>query len=162
MVFSYNTTSRNNQKRSDRPGSFIHINNHYYWDGEGNTMFCAHCGSRLEEDARYCHSCGAPAKGTISENPFKSNTDHSFARQSVVASERDESKGTVYIVLGWVFFGLSFFIVPILFGAGAFIMGYLTYRVRSQTHGVVLMVLAVVGAVLGMLIGYIVTASMYL
>lgn len=68
--------------------------------------------------------------------------------------ERDRKKsGIVFIVLGWVFFGLSFIFIPILFGAGAFIMGFLTYRSKRQTHGVIMMVMAVVGAVLGMLIG---------
>lgn len=67
-----------------------------------------------------------------------------------------EKKGTAYVVLGWIFFALSFVIIPILFGAGAFIMGFLVYRTRSHTHGVVLMVMAVAGAILGMLIGVVV------
>ncbi|MCR2803415.1 hypothetical protein [Paenibacillus soyae] len=75
-------------------------------------------------------------------------------------NEREVKDGTVYVVLGWIFFGLSFLFIPILFGAGAFIMGFLVYKKRSQTHGVVLMVMSVVGVVLGMLIGFIVGATM--
>lgn len=74
--------------------------------------------------------------------------------------EQNQQQGTVYIVLGWIFFATSLLLVPILFGAGTFIMGFLTYRVRSQVHGVILMVFAVVGALLGSIIGYIV-GSMY-
>jgi hypothetical protein len=82
--------------------------------------------------------------------------------QQAVVNVRDPKNGTVYVALGWVFFGLSFLIIPILFGAGAFIMGFLTYRVRSQTHGVILMVMAVVGTVIGIAIGFIVASLTYL
>lgn len=71
----------------------------------------------------------------------------------------EKKQGTVYVVLGWIFFAMSLGIVPILFGAGAFIMGFMTYRVRSQVHGVILMVFAVVGLFIGVLIGIIVGAS---
>jgi hypothetical protein len=71
----------------------------------------------------------------------------------------EQKQGTTYVVLGWIFFGISLLFIPILFGAGTFIMGFLTYRVRSQIHGVILMVFSVVGVVLGMLIG-IITAFM--
>lgn len=70
--------------------------------------------------------------------------------------ERNEKQGTVYVVLGWVFFAISILFFPIIFGAGSFIMGFMTYRVRSQVHGVILMVFSVVGVILGMLIGFIV------
>lgn len=73
----------------------------------------------------------------------------------------EQKQGTVYVVLGWIFFALSILFVPILFGAGAFIMGFMTYRVRSQVHGVILMVFSVAGTVLGMLIGMIVGALLY-
>jgi hypothetical protein len=73
-------------------------------------------------------------------------------------TEQQKQQGTAFVVLGWIFFALSLFIVPILFGAGTFIMGFLTYRNRSQVHGTILMVFAVVGTVLGLLIGFIVGA----
>lgn len=123
-------------------------------------MFCSNCGSRLEEDAAYCHSCGAPAKGNIPENQHIETVIQNQT-QKPIESGRDLNNGTVYVALGWVFFGLSFLIIPILFGAGAFIMGFLTYRVRSQTHGVILMVMAVVGTVLGIIIGIIVASASY-
>lgn len=64
-----------------------------------------------------------------------------------------QKQSNLYIILGWVFCALSLFIVPLLFGAGGFIMGFLTYRTRSQTHGVIIMVFAVAFTVLGMIIG---------
>ena len=67
---------------------------------------------------------------------------------------------TIYITLGWVFFAISFLLIPLLFGAGAFIMGWLTRKNGKETHGVILMVLSVVGAILGMIIGMIVMSAL--
>ena len=68
---------------------------------------------------------------------------------------QEQNQGVLYITLGWVFFAISLLFIPILFGAGTFIMGFLTYRTYSQIHGMILMVFSVVGIVLGMLIGII-------
>lgn len=67
----------------------------------------------------------------------------------------ENNQSTTYIILGWVFFGISLLFIPILFGAGTFIMGCLTYRNGKQTHGMILMVFAVVGTILGFLFGVI-------
>lgn len=66
----------------------------------------------------------------------------------------EKTEGTAFIVLGWAFFAISLLFIPVLFGAGTFIMGFLTYRGRSQTHGMILMVFGVVGAILGTLLGF--------
>lgn len=106
-------------------------------------MYCANCGSRIEnENASFCSSCG------IKIGEFKT------AQAATANSSKNE--GTIYIVLGWMFFAISLLFVPLVFGAGAFIMGYLTYRVRSEIHGVVLMVFAIVGTIFGVLLGIIV------
>jgi hypothetical protein len=55
-----------------------------------------------------------------------------------------KTKGIVYVVLGWIFFTVSLLFVPILFGAFALAMGFLTYSERSEVHGVVLMSFAAV------------------
>lgn len=73
--------------------------------------------------------------------------------------ERNKEQGTVYVVLGWIFFAISLLFFPIIFGAGAFIMGFMTYKVRSQGHGVTLMVFSVVGIIVGTVIGIAVALS---
>jgi ABC-type branched-subunit amino acid transport system permease subunit len=74
--------------------------------------------------------------------------------------QQNQSQGTpqnqnnLYIILGWIFFGISLLLIPLLFGAGAFVMGYLTRKQPGrETHGVILMVFAVAGAILGVFIG---------
>jgi hypothetical protein len=65
-----------------------------------------------------------------------------------------QKQGTIYVVLGWVFFGISLLFIPLIFGAGSFVMGFLVRKQPGrETHGVILMVFAVAGALLGMIIG---------
>jgi lipopolysaccharide export LptBFGC system permease protein LptF len=77
--------------------------------------------------------------------------------EEVVQKEpQAKNRGTVYAILGWIFCVLSLAFVPILFGALAFIMGFLLRRSGKDVHGVVLMVMAVAGAILGVIIGIII------
>ncbi|MBS4175254.1 hypothetical protein KHA87_18500 [Bacillus sp. FJAT-49736] len=57
------------------------------------------------------------------------------------------------MVLGWIFFAISLLFIPILFGAGSVIMGYLVRKRGKETHGTVMMILGVAGGLLGVLIG---------
>lgn len=73
-----------------------------------------------------------------------------------------EQKNNTYLILGWVFCAISLAFVPILFGAGAFIMGYLTRKQPGRDlHGMIIMVFAIACTVLGMLIGFASGASNY-
>jgi hypothetical protein len=73
-----------------------------------------------------------------------------------------EKKGIIYAVFGWLFFAISILFLPILFGAGALYMGYRTFTERSQAHGVILMLFAAVGLVLGSLISIVVAGTMFI
>lgn len=71
------------------------------------------------------------------------------------------SHAVLYITLGWIFTGLSLLIIPILFGAGGFIMGALLYKLEKRhAHGIILMALSVACAILGMLIGFMIGARL--
>lgn len=72
--------------------------------------------------------------------------------------QRNQNNPTVFLVLGWVFFVLGFFI-PYLFNIAGIIMGVLAIRRRAKTHGIVLtvlhsvwLVLAILGTLLGLAI----------
>lgn len=115
-------------------------------------MYCSNCGSKIQEkDALFCSSCGTKI-GEIKVVKVIQEVESNSNSQI----ENSKKQGTAYIVLGWVCFAISLLFIPLLFGAVAFIMGYLTYKVRSETHGVVLMVFSIVGTIFGMLLGMIV------
>ncbi|QMV43270.1 zinc-ribbon domain-containing protein [Cohnella cholangitidis] len=125
-------------------------------------MYCTQCGNKVEDHIKFCPQCGnsmdsssaAPKPAAFSPPPYGE-------QQVTPKGQRNPKSGTVYVALGWVFFGLSFLFIPILFGGGSFIMGFMVHKVRNQTHGVILMVMAVVGALLGSLIGFIVGSMAY-
>lgn len=104
-------------------------------------MYCTNCGKEVQQDAAFCSSCGTKIG------------DYETTELNQDRYVQANDQGRIYVILGWVFFGISILFIPIIFGAGAFVMGFLTYRVRSQTHGVILMVFSVAGAILGMLLG---------
>ncbi|MCL6571080.1 MAG: hypothetical protein K6T88_05275 [Bacillus sp. (in: Bacteria)] len=83
---------------------------------------------------------------------------------TITHEETATTKGTgiTYIVLGWLFFAISLLFVPIIFGAGAFLMGILTFNGRSQTHGVILMFFAAVSFILGSLYSFMVAGTMFI
>jgi Zn-dependent membrane protease YugP len=115
-------------------------------------MYCSQCGSENDGTSKFCHNCGHQLEAGQAAATLEQ-------RGTILHKTETSKQGTVYVVLGWIFFAISFLVVPILFGAGAFVMGFMTYRVRSQVHGVILMVFSVVGILLGSLIGFIVGMS---
>lgn len=101
-------------------------------------MYCSNCGNKIQENnALFCSSCGTKI-GEIQVIKVIQEAGENSSTHPI-------NPGAVYVVLGWVFFALSLFVLPVLFGGG----GYLTYKVRSEVHGVILMVFATVGAILG-------------
>lgn len=111
-------------------------------------MFCPKCGVQIDQDANYCSSCGKSIMEDVAQNSVV------LDNQSVVGNET-KSDGLVYKILGWFFFAVSLLFIPIIFGAGAFIMGYLLRKSdkQNENHGTILMVMGVAGAILGMLLG---------
>jgi uncharacterized membrane protein len=73
-----------------------------------------------------------------------------------------KKSGIVYMVFGWLFAAISLIFLPIVFGAAAFFMGFLTYYGRSKVHGAIIMVFASVGLVLGSLFSFFVAGTMFI
>lgn len=70
--------------------------------------------------------------------------------------------GMIYAAFGWLFFAISLLFIPMLFGAAALAMGFMTYHERNEVHGVILMVFAAASIVLGSLFSFIVAGTMFL
>lgn len=104
-------------------------------------MYNSQNGSYSVANSSVCQSCG---NVTLSYEKSTSN------------------KGTLYAVLGWVFFAISLLFMPLLFGAAALFMGFMTYTVKSEIHGLILMVFGAVGLVLGSLFSFIVAGTMFI
>ncbi|MEH7114760.1 hypothetical protein V7124_20740 [Neobacillus niacini] len=94
-------------------------------------------------------------------NSTQSGTLHlgNMANENAVPTKKD---GIVYVIAGWVFFAISLLFIPILFGAGALIMGYLTFLKRSEFQGIILMFFAAVGIILGSLYSFLVAGTMFI
>ncbi|WP_198512936.1 MULTISPECIES: hypothetical protein [Leuconostoc] len=79
--------------------------------------------------------------------------------QSKPMSERE--KDTLFTVLGYVFAVVAILIVPIVFGAGGVIFGYLlTRKEQTKTNGVIIIIVNIAATILGMLFGYAVWGNM--
>ncbi|PFN99244.1 hypothetical protein COJ85_20020 [Bacillus sp. AFS076308] len=74
----------------------------------------------------------------------------------------DKKQGIIFPILGWTFFVISLMFIPILFGAAAFLMGFFTFHDRSKAHGVVLMMFASGGLILGSLFSIMVSGTLFL
>ncbi|MCM3727828.1 hypothetical protein M3226_19400 [Neobacillus cucumis] len=74
----------------------------------------------------------------------------------------DNKQGIIFPILGWTFFVISLMFIPILFGAAAFLMGFFTFHDRSRAHGVVLIMFALGGLILGSLFSIIVSGTLFL
>ncbi|MGG1675220.1 hypothetical protein ACIFOT_05630 [Neobacillus sp. NRS-1170] len=70
--------------------------------------------------------------------------------------------GIVYPLIGWMFFFISLVFIPLMFGAVAFCMGLLTYFERNKVHGVILMIFAAAGLILGSMISFMVAGTMFI
>ena len=134
-------------------------------------MYCYHCGEKLAEEALYCHSCGAK----VVEMTDQKQDQHPQQTQQIEQPQEtivyqepiNRKKGTAFVVIGWVCFGLSIAFclspayIPITFGLIALILGILVINVRSKTHGIILTTLSIVGALLSILTGYVVNMILH-
>lgn len=70
-------------------------------------------------------------------------------------------KGLTYVFFGWVCVVLSVLITPILFGSIAFFMSLMTFLERSRVHGALMLFFAIIGTLLGTLLSFFVTGTMF-
>lgn len=78
-------------------------------------------------------------------------------------SQDKKDNPTVYIVLGWLSTALSTLFIPIIFGAGGVIFGYLirNYSEEHKQHGTIMMIAAVAAGIFGTILGMAVDSMMY-
>ncbi|MED4223945.1 hypothetical protein [Neobacillus cucumis] len=74
----------------------------------------------------------------------------------------NKKQSIIFPILGWLFFMISLVFIPILFGAAAFLMGFFTFHDRSKSHGLILMIFASAGLILGSLFSFMVSGTMFL
>ena len=79
-----------------------------------------------------------------------------------VTSQPQVTSGTGYMIAGWICFAISLLFVPVLFGAVAFFMGFMTYGERSEFHGVLLMGFAALGTIFGSMLSFLVAGTFFL
>ena len=85
-------------------------------------IYCSECGQQISDKAKACPKCGAPI--------------------FVVASKTD-NKTSVYVTLGYVFSGTSYFIFPLIFAIFGFVLGVLNIIQKEEKHGIIQIVLSV-------------------
>lgn len=117
---------------------------------ENKNGFCPKCGEKVELGSVFCPKCGYSLKSE-QEN------------RNVLSSSKKDDKTTLttlYTCLGWAFAIISLFLVPLLFGAGGVVFGYLlSTKKATKNRGIILIIFSVAFALLGMLIGAAVGAS---
>ncbi|KAL3945931.1 hypothetical protein B2D45_00005 [Lactobacillus hilgardii] len=70
------------------------------------------------------------------------------------SSSKKDDKTTLYTCLGWVCAVVSLFLVPLLFGAGGVVFGYLlSTKKATKNRGIILIIFSVAFALLGIIIG---------
>lgn len=68
-------------------------------------------------------------------------------------SQQNKDNTQLFIILGWVCTAISLIFIPILFGAGGVIFGYLLRSKGQVQHGTIMMIAAVACALLGFILG---------
>lgn len=110
-------------------------------------MFCTKCGAECRNGEKFCPQCGSALQMEVAA---AIDPPGQYQYQSSIPEGKG---GTTYVVLGWIFFAISLLFIPILFGAGTVIMGYLVRKSNRETHGTIMMILGVAGGILGAIIG---------
>ncbi|CAH2713814.1 hypothetical protein BACCIP111895_00968 [Neobacillus rhizosphaerae] len=106
-------------------------------------MYNSQSGSYEVVNTNVCHNCGGL---TIKNEELSS----------------DKKLGIAYPMFGWLFFFISLLFIPLLFGAGALIMGFLTYHDRNKIHGAILLFFAAAGLIIGSIFSFMVSGTLFI
>ncbi|MDK7115678.1 hypothetical protein [Staphylococcus pettenkoferi] len=66
----------------------------------------------------------------------------------------------VFIILGWIFTVISLFFIPIVFGIAGIVFGALVIGKGRTTHGILMIVAAIICTIIGMVFGAMVMNNM--
>jgi uncharacterized OB-fold protein len=97
-------------------------------------MYCSKCGSKIDDEAAICPSCGVPTENY---------------RQEKV----ETSKSQGLIISGYICAILSLFIFPPAFGLAGAVIGIMNLTKGIAGHGICQLILSIVCAIIGMIIG---------
>ncbi|MBO1199547.1 hypothetical protein J3T65_08375 [Staphylococcus simiae] len=76
-----------------------------------------------------------------------------------MAEQQKDNNTLVFIILGWVFSVLSLLFLPIVFGPAGVVFGALTISKGKKTHGIIIIVAAIVFALIGFALGYMIASQ---
>lgn len=76
-----------------------------------------------------------------------------------MSEQQKDNNALVFIILGWVFSGLSLIILPIIFGPAGVVFGALTISKGKKVHGIVIIIAAIIFALIGFTLGYIIASQ---
>ena len=98
---------------------------------ENKNKFCPNCGKKIELSSDFCPNCGYNLK---SEKESR----------NISISFKNEDKATLYTYLGWGCAIVSLLLVPLLFGAGGVVLGYLlSTKEATKNRGVILIIFSI-------------------
>ncbi len=89
-------------------------------------MYCANCGSVVEERSKFCKMCGAPVNGNTVEQPVPAAP----AQTQVQVSTSGQVKNTGVIPTPMYVAGLIINIFNLVFGIGTFVLGIFSYAIQ--------------------------------
>ena len=111
-------------------------------------MFCSNCGASNAEQTSFCSKCGTPVNQGAPTMP-----------PPVFAPPRPTSPGSTFSVVGIICGAIAFLLLPIVFGPVGLIFGAVA-KSKGEEKAVVALVVSGLGLVVGMMLGYLVFASM--
>ncbi len=103
----------------------------------------------------YSSQTGTAASANVCENCGKVTVLYPNTHE-------DKKKGLAFAIFGWLFAAISFLFIPIVFGALALFLGFMTYHDRSKVHGAILMGFSAIGLILGSLFSLVVAGTMFI
>lgn len=103
-------------------------------------MFCASCGGTIAETSQFCPSCGA-SRGAPGVMPTP------------------KSAGSGFSVAGIICGAIAFLFLPIVLGPVGLILGAIG-KSKGEEKAVIALVVSALGLVIGMILGFLVFASL--
>jgi len=118
-------------------------------------LYCTECGSKIEEEARFCPNCGhevsqepsmSPSRNVSPPNPYSNPYSNQYSAPSTYQQyhKSDNTKGIIALVFGI----LGFILLPFIGSIVAIILGAIS---RSQEEDNSLGTIGIVLGILGMI-----------
>ena len=113
-------------------------------------MFCARCGNQMGEGQGFCPKCGSQVGAAQGSQPAP--VTGSFA------PPRPTSPGNTFSIIGLICGAVAFLFLPVVFGPAGLILGGIG-KSKGESLAVRAMIVSGAGLILGMILGFLVFAS---